>query len=105
MNNTTITNAASTDVSLADIHKVMAEAMNKMASLPHPPDVYVMTTAAFNVLRKHTQESRPDFTLGQLPLSLAWGIPIEHYATKNECLSRKVELHVEFQLDVCVIFD
>lgn len=81
--------ACSTDITFESVQKTMGECRVLMPT--DVPDVYVMTTAAFRLIR---DEVSKDMQPSPLPFdSVAmFGIPIEHYPTLREVHERCLEL-------------
>lgn len=81
--------ACSTDFTLEVLQKAM-DACRELRTTD-VPDVYVMTTAAFRLVRDEFSRDASQGTPFD-PLAML-GIPIEHYATLREVHERCLELH------------
>lgn len=73
----------------------LVELQNNMSAFPalsptDVPDVYVMTTAAFQLI--HNEVCKSSDVCNDCDLMLLFGIPIEHYATLREVYKRCLEL-------------
>lgn len=80
--------ACSTDITFEAVQKAM-DACRKLRPT-NVPDVYVMTTAAFRLIRDEVCKDASPATKFD-PLAM-FGIPIEHYVTLREVHERCLEL-------------
>lgn len=86
----TICNAIDPDMSAESILELVRKFQEQ--NVPQLPQVFVVTTAIFEELKRQTVENKPENFFGMSGIS---GIPVECYDTAYECMMRAVELRKE----------
>lgn len=95
MNSNSITSLSSSFDITSDFACALARSV--VADMAHchfdGPDILVLTTAAFHLVRERFWKDTPPSIMKAGVVSL-FGIPIEHYATKDRVRARCVELAI-----------